>query len=290
MRQHLPVGLWQTLFKEIEANNLHPEVVRRALDLNNATFYRKRRQYLSGGVLPRKPGSGRKRTYHARDYEQRIRETLREMPYVSGHRRIFMTMKKRGAVPYSMNTSYRIVKELGLLVPKAPGRCRKHYEPLNADAPGQLWVADTTTVWIGNQRMEIYLALDACSRWVPCVMVSPDRMGTSTLRYYEKALESGTPVAIHTDNGTEFANRNAIAYLKERNVMWRHGPSHTPEAQGLVERLVKTFKEEWLDWKSPTTITELEESVKGFVNWYNSERIHSSIGWEVPEAVHHAEA
>jgi transposase InsO family protein len=50
------------------------------------------------------------------------------------------------------------------------------------------------------------------------------------------------PVAIHTDNGTEFANRNAIEFLKEQQVQWMHGSSHRPEAQGLVERVNRTMR------------------------------------------------
>ena len=287
MRHHLPVGFWEKLFRDIDERGLKPDVVRRALDLSLSTYYRKKRQYYSGGVQPRKPGSGRKRIYHPENYENMIKDILVDLPPVAGHRRIWMAMKKRG-VPFSQGTTYRMMKELNLLVPKQRGRCRKKYKALQVDGPNEVWVVDTTTWWLGRNRIEIYLGLDAFSRWIPGLMVSSDRTSRSTAAYYEKIFEEGKPMAIHTDNGPEFANKNALVYLAEREVEWRHGPSHTPEAQGLVERLVKTLKEEWLMWKEPNDTIELQECLELFRNWYNGVRDHSAIDYQVPQEVYYA--
>lgn len=287
MKQHLPVGFWERMFKDIDDKGLKPDVVRRALGLKECTFYRKRRQWRNGGVLPRKPGSGRKTVYHAKDYEPMIREILKDMPPVVGHRRIWMAMKRKGAT-MCQGTAYRIMKDLGLLVPKRKGRCRKRFKALQVDEPNEVWMADTTTWQIGRTRYEIYVCLDAYSRWIPHLMVSMDRTATSTVKFYERALEEGMPKALHTDNGKEFDNRNCLAYLGEREVFWRHGPSYTPEAQGLVERLVKTLKEEWLMWKDPADIFELQQSLDDFRLWYNQLRDHSALGYQFPEEVYHA--
>jgi len=289
MRLHLPVGFWEKLFRDIDELGLHPDVVKNALKISNGTFYRKRLQYFSGGVLPRKPGSGRKRVYHAKAYEPMIQEILKDMPPVAGHKRIWMAMRKRNA-PFCQGTAYRIMKDLNLLVPKRRGRCRKRYEPLRTNAPNEIWVADTTTWWMGRNRVEIYLCLDAYSRWIPGLMASSDRTSQSTNRYYEKIFEGGRPLALHTDNGPEFANKNTLGYLEIREVQWRHGPSHTPEAQGLVERLVKTLKEEWLMWKEPKDTLELQKSLAEFREWYNGLRDHSAINYQVPEEVYYAKA
>jgi len=58
------------------------------------------------------------------------------------------------------------------------------------------------------------------------------------------AFREGAPAAVHTDGGKEFDNRDARAYLREREVLYRVGPPHTPKAQAFVERFVRTLKEE----------------------------------------------
>jgi putative transposase len=287
MKQHLPAGFWEKLFRDIDEHGLAPDVVKQALGLSNGTFYRKRRQYYSGGVPPRKPGSGRKRVYLPETYEPQIKKILETLPPVAGHRRIWMTMKRQG-VPFCQGTAYKIMKDLHLLVAKRKGRCRKRYEPIHTDYPNDLWMADTTTWWLGRQRVEIYLCLDAHSRYIPALMVSLDRAKESTLRYYEKLFEDEKPLTLHTDNGTEFTNRDALALLELREIGWRSGPSYTPEAQGLVERLVKTLKEEWLMWKEPADTIELQKSLEEFRAWYNGLRDHSALNYKVPEEVYYA--
>lgn len=287
MKQHLPVGFWEDLFQKIKENNLRPDAVRKSLEIPTSTFYLKKRQFDSGGIQPRKPGSGRPKVYHSQDYAPMISGILRDLPPVSGHRRIWLAMKKRG-VPFCRATAYRIMKELGLTVPQRRGKCRKQYKPIKVDRPGEVWIADTTTWWMGRHRVEIYLCLDAYSRWLPHIMVSMDRTSRSTLRYYDQLFRGAQPDRLHTDNGTEFANRNALSYLHEREIGWKHGPSHTPQAQGLVERLVKTLKEEWLMWKDPNDTIELQSSLVEFQRWYNQMREHSALNYQFPEEVYHA--
>jgi len=287
LKKHLPAGFWEKLFRDIDEQGLPPDVVRQALGLSNGTYYRKRKQYYSGGVKPRKPGSGRKRVYLPETYEPQIKEILKTLPPVAGHRRIWLALRRQGA-PFCLGTAYRIMKDLNLLVPKQKGRCRKKYEPIRTDNPNEVWVADTTSWWIGRHRTEIYLCLDAFSRYIPALMVSPDRTKESTVRYYEKLFEEETPITLHTDNGTEFKNKDAMTYLELQEVDWRSGPAYTPEAQGLVERLVKTLKEEWLIWKEPSDPIELQQSLEEFRSWYNGLRDHSSLNYKVPEEVYYA--
>jgi len=285
MRLHLPPSVWHSIFETVDRYALNPEVARRALDLKEATFYRKRRQFFNGGIPPRKPGSGRRRIYDPKDYEVVIRDILKEQPPIAGHRRIWIKLKKKG-VPFCRGTAYRIMRELGLLAPRQAGTSPKRFIPIHPESPREVWFGDTTTYWLGRERFEIYGSIDAYSKYVPCLMASYDKTSDATVKYYERALQNDLPKTMHTDNGGEFANRNAIAYLSERNVDWEHGPKHTPEAQGVIERLFNTLKHEWLDWKEPKSITDLQNRLDEFVVWYNTQREHSSLEYNYPKVVH----
>lgn len=287
MKHHLSVDFWEKLFEKIEANNIKHRDAIFTLGLCSRTFYVKRRQWKEGGVKPRKPGSGRKRIYHAEAYEPMIRDVLRDMPPVVGHRRIWIALKRRGA-KFSQGTAYRMMRELGLLVPKRKGRCRKKYKPIEVDKPNEVWVADTTSWKVGRKRYEVFLCIDAYSRFALPLVASTNRSSDSTRLFYERIFDERMPMALHTDNGKEFDNRDCLAYLEEMGIEWRHGPTYTPEAQGLVERLVKTLKEEFLEWEEPQTIEQLQECLDRFRNYYNRMRDHSALNYQVPEAVYYA--
>jgi len=139
-----------------------------------------------------------------------------------------------------------------------------------------------------NGCVKRYLCLDAYSRYIPSLMVSLDRTKDSTPRYYEKLFELQRPITLHTDNGTEFTNRDALAYLKLKEIGWQSGPCKNPKAQGLVERLVKTHEVEQLMSKEREDIIEIQASLEEVREWYKGLRDHSIPKCRVPEEVNYA--
>jgi putative transposase len=51
---------------------------------------------------------------------------------------------------------------------------------------------------------------------------------------------------------------------------------------GIVERLHRTFKYEFVFRHEVTTAVELKELAPQFQAWYNEERLHSSLGYQAP--------
>ena len=271
----MPVVWWNNLFQKMFEHQIRTGEVTFSMEIPPSTLCRKKYQYLNGGIQPRRSGNGRKRIYHAKDYEALFKEILSDLPPVAGHKRIWMEAKRKG-VPFGQGTCYRLLKELGLLAPRPRGRCRKKYESLVVDGPNEIYVMDTTEWYIGRVKYQIYAAIDACSRFLPALKAFYDKTSESTVNYLGVLLEQHMPASIHTDNGTEFANRRTNGYLESKRVIWKHGPAHTPQAQGLIERFNRTLKEEWLMWKEPKNIMELQKCLDEFREWYNRKRAHSS--------------
>jgi len=52
------------------------------------------------------------------------------------------------------------------------------------------------------------------------------------------------------------------------------------------ERVVRTMKEEWLDWRKMPSFQQFKQEVERFVSWYNNEREHSALKYKVPMEVY----
>lgn len=52
-----------------------------------------------------------------------------------------------------------------------------------------------------------------------------------------------TPIAIHTDGGTEFSNSSLQELLLSRGIEWHKSSSNAHEQNGIVERNVRTVTE-----------------------------------------------
>jgi len=57
---------------------------------------------------------------------------------------------------------------------------------------------------------------------------------------------------------------------------------HTPEANGIAERFVRTVRSECLDWMLILNTPHLERTLKVFVDHYNRGRPHRSFGLVPP--------
>jgi len=236
----------------------------------------------------RSPGTGRARVFGPETLEPLVRRVLRELPPVAGHRRVRIRLRKRG-IALSESTAYRVCRDLGLLVPRRGRGRRRKVELIRVEGPNLAWVVDTTEWHLADgEKVYAYLAVDAFSRFCPALMAATSEDAFHTVRFYEDAFREGAPAAVHTDGGREFDNRDARAYLREREVRYRVGPPHTPKAQAFVERFVRTLKEEWLVYRDPRSIKELQGCLDAFRTWYDREREHSSLDYRMPEAVHHA--
>lgn len=240
-----------------------------------------------GGILSRKKGSGKPKQYTVEQYRKRIVEVLRDLPPTVGHRRVWAKIRGEGL---SRNTVWRLMSEMGLQLPKQRGKSKRRYEALRAARCDEVWTADTTYWPLDGTGIWIYLAMDFKSRWA--VLAEPyfSRSGASSVEFFMDAFGARKPALLVTDKGSEFNCGELQALLETEKVDWKALPQNTPEARGLIERLILTLKREWLLWKDPQTLPELRESLREFRRWYNLEREHESLGWKTPGECYTIEA
>lgn len=284
MRKHVSPEIWEEMFLLMEEQSMSPDGLAKAMNVGRSTVYKKLKEYRDGGVKERRTGSGRPSNYNRESLKSLVFEVLEELPPVAGYRRVHRAMKRKGFAG-SFSTTYRLMRELNLLTP--PRRKRHYYkwEPVRAENPDEAWLMDTTEYHVGMNKYQVYIAIDVFSRRV-YAKASLYRDSRSTVDFLE-GINGNKPLKIYSDGGSEFDNYDVKAYLKEVvDVEWEKLPPYCPEARGMVERVVRTLKEEWLDWKEMLSYEEFQTEVKEFVEWYNTDREHSSLNYKVPMEVY----
>lgn len=258
----------------------------RELEVSRSSYYRKRREYLAGEINSRKKGSGRPKTYTTEAYGKKIIEALRELPPTVGHRRVWLRLRAEGL---SRNTVWRLMKDMGLLLPRQRGRTRRRYEALRAARCDEVWTADTTYWPMNGSGVWTYVAMDVKSRWASHVEPYLSQSGASSVEFFMNAFDGHKPEKLVRDKGSEFISGDFQGLLELQGVKWQGLPQNTPEARGLIERFILTLKREWLLWKDPQTMPELRQSLHEFRNWYNR-REHESLNWRTPEEYYKVQA
>ena len=101
-------------------------------------------------------------------------------------------------------------------------------------------------------------------------------------RAMEKAPEGVTPRVI-SDNGPQFIASDFKNFIRLTGMTHVRTSPYYPQSNGKLERWHKTLKTNAVRPAAPQSLQEAQRVVGGFVEHYNSVRLHSAIGYITPE-------
>ena len=154
---------------------------------------------------------------------------------------------------------------------------------LKISRPDQVWVADITYIRLGRRFLYLAVILDAFTRAVRGWALSRSLEQPLTLDALEMALAKGTPFIFHSDQGSQYAAWNHTQRLLTRGVVISMSDKASPTQNGLVERFMRTVKEEHVDYSE---YRDFEDAYQQLKHWlevvYMTERIHESLHYVTP--------
>ena len=223
-----------------------------------------------------------------------MEQILMRWPFY-GYRRVTAQLKREGWAVGERRVR-RLLKQLGHTVsvgrvqlhtpqsqpsePRVPNRIKG----LAITRPNQVWVADIT--YIRPRRRFLYLAviLDAFTRSVRGWHLSHSLTTRAlTVEALRMALaRHPAPEYHHSDQGVQYAVRAYRALLPATTQLSMSAPGR-PTENGLVERFMRTLKEEHVDY---TDYRDEADAFEQIGHWleveYMTERIHSALGYLTP--------
>ena len=84
------------------------------------------------------------------------------------------------------------------------------------------------------------------------------------------------------DNGLVFGSRSFRSVVKDYGLKQEYITSYTPKQNGLCERFVKTFKEEFCWCHRFSSLAEARIALAKFIDHYNKTRPHQALNFETP--------
>ncbi len=91
-----------------------------------------------------------------------------------------------------------------------------------------------------------------------------------------------SPVLI-TDNGPQFIAKEIKMYLNDMGYTHRRTQFFYPQSNGKIKRFYQTCKNELIRKSSFLSLEDLKRQLDRYMNIYNSERLHSAIGYITPK-------
>jgi putative transposase len=195
----------------------------------------------------------------------------------------------------SESTIYRILHQQDALHPREPSRPRSVARPREQITTGPLecWSWDITYLRsaVRGAFYYLYLIEDIWSRKIVGWAVHEEEsMDLSACLIDDVATRLGcerTGLVLHSDNGGPMKGSTMLATLKHLGIVESFSRPHVSDDNPYSESLFRTLKYRPAYPRGAFESLETARKwVEDFVAWYNTEHLHSAIGFVTPEDRH----
>lgn len=267
------------------------------LDVPASTYYRWRKRFRAhglGGLRDRSSFNGRVWNALLPQERETVLEVARQEPEWSA-REVACHITDHRGFSVSEATVYRILKRAGLVKPREVKTFPAGPEyTVKTKRPNQMWQTDATYLLVKNWGWYYLISiLDDFSRRILAWRLQSCQDAAAFSEVVELACEAAgigkisqvrRPLLL-SDNGPALISKPFGDYLEERGLGHILASPYHPQTNGKIERYHRSCKERvnLVVWETPG---ELEQAIRQFITYYNSQRYHEALGNVTPDDVY----
>ena len=195
-------------------------------------------------------------------------------------RRIMRELRLKAKTP----RRYKITTDSRHCFPVAPNLLNRQF---NVDTPNRVWTVDITYIWTFEGWLYLAVVLDLYSRQIVGWAMDKRMKKQLTLDALSMAYWRRKPSAgllHHSDRGSQYAcheyrkrldQYGMVASMSRKGNCWDNAPT---------ERFFRSLKSERLSYCRFVTRQSAQIQVLDYISYYNSIRLHSTLGYKTPFA------
>jgi putative transposase len=153
---------------------------------------------------------------------------------------------------------------------------------MKIDRVDQVWSIDITYIPMKHGYMYLVAVMDWYSRRVLSWRLSNTLDTAFCIEALHEALKHGKPMIFNTDQGSQFTSKRFTGVLKQEGIRISMDSKGRALDNVFIERLWRSLKYEDIYLRAYENGKELHEGMTAYFNFYNSKRLHSSLGWMTP--------
>lgn len=201
-----------------------------------------------------------------------------------GYRRLTYVLMDADVVAVSASTTYRVLKEAGLLQRWNGTKSRKGTGFHQPEKPHQHWHIDISYINICGTFYYLCSILDGASRYLVHWELRESMRESDVEVVLQRAKEKfpGEAPRIISDNGPQFIAKDFKEFIRVSGMSHVRTSPYYPQSNGKLERWHQTLKRDCIRPNVPLSLDEARQQVSRFVQDYNERRLHSAIGYVTP--------
>ena len=202
---------------------------------------------------------------------------------LEGYRRLAFMMLDRDVVAVSPSSVYRVLLTAGR-IGRGPPPSRKgtgFEHPLSAH---EHWHIDISYLNIRGTFYYLASVLDGYSRSIVHweIHESMTEPQIEILLQRARELFPNAHPRIISDNGPQFIAKDFKQFIRLCGMTHVRTSPYYPQSNGKLERWHQSLKSECIRPQTPLSLDDARRLVAGYVQHYNTVRLHSAIGYVTP--------
>jgi transposase InsO family protein len=210
-----------------------------------------------------------------------------------GYRRLTYMMLDADIVAVSPSSVYRVLHRAGVLKrwneSRSLGKGTGFQQPFG---PHAHWHVDISYINLVGTFYYLCTVLDGFSRYIIHWEIRESMTEADVEIVLQRAKET-VPEArpqLISDNGPAFIAKDFKEFIRISGMTHVRTSPYYPQSNGKLERWHQSLKRECIRPKTPLTLEDAQRVVSGYVHQYNTERLHSAIGYITPADKLHGRA
>jgi putative transposase len=157
---------------------------------------------------------------------------------------------------------------------------------LAIERPNQVWSADITYIRLWRGFVYLVAVMDWYSRYVLSWSLSSTLDSWFCVEALRRALTVGRPEIFNSDQGSQFTSEAFTSILQQAAVAISMDGRGRAFDNIFVERLWRSVKYEEVYIKDYGVMDEARRGLSDYFAFYNTERLHQSLGYKTPAEVY----
>lgn len=218
-----------------------------------------------------------------------------DLPFY-GRRRLYQMAIKNGfeVSPYQVKTLMKELNIVALVLTRSLTRSNKMHKKypyllkgMKIERPNQVWATDLTYIRLQGGYVYMMAIIDLYSRKILTWGISNTQNSAFCVELLSKALSKyGKPDIFNTDQGSQYTSKAFTGLLESNDIKISMDGVGRALDNVYIERFWRTLKYEDIHIRQYDSLKECREGVARFIDFYNTQRIHQSLGYKVPDALY----
>ena len=219
--------------------------------------------------------------HHSNYGSRRLVKELRKKTHKVGRYKVRKLMNKLGLVAHRPR-SYKATTDSEHNYPYSDNVLARNFD---VKEPNRVWSTDITAIKTREGWSYLAIVVDLYSRQIIGWSVAKHMrtqlcLDALTMAWWRRRKPQG--VMHHSDRGSQYASYVYREKLHEYSMISSMSRTGSCLDNSPTERVFRTLKTEWFNRWSYTSHEELEQAIWHYISYYNSKRLHSTLGYLSP--------